>query len=76
MKIAYILPSLANKGPIIVAKDLVNVMSKHGHECFVFYFDDKNQLHFQCPTQRIKMNTFIDFNSYDIIHLLHSQDSR
>ena len=40
MKIAMILPSLANKGPILVARDLCIEYKKMGHECSVFYFDD------------------------------------
>lgn len=36
MKIAMILPSLANKGPILVARDLCIEYKKMGHECSVF----------------------------------------
>lgn len=68
MKIAYIVPSLANKGPIIVCKDLVTVMVTHGHECIVFYFDNIVELQFTCVTQKIKFSHSIDFSSFDVIH--------
>ena len=32
MNIAYIVPKLANKGPIIVVLELVNQMIKNGHQ--------------------------------------------
>lgn len=50
MKIAYIVSSLANSGPVIVVCDLVSMMLKHGHEVEVFYFDDKVELDFPCAT--------------------------
>lgn len=68
MKIAYIIPSLANRGPIIVCKDLVTVMVNHGHECIVFYFDDIVELQFSCITQKIFFLHSIDFSSFDIVH--------
>ena len=50
MRIAYILSSLANSGPIIVAYDLVQLMIRNGHSVEVFYFDDKTDLDFHCAT--------------------------
>ena len=40
MKIAYIIPSLANKGPILVVRDLCVELLKIGHFCDVYYFDE------------------------------------
>lgn len=68
MRIAYILSSLANSGPIVVAYDLITMMVKHGHYVEVFYFDDKNELIFPCKTTKIAMTSKIDFSSFDIIH--------
>ena len=68
MRIAYILPSLANKGPIIVAKDLVLTMTAHGHSCKVFYFDDIIETEFNCPVQQIKFSRTINFNEFDVVH--------
>ena len=68
MKIAYIVPSLANKGPVIVVKELVDQMTSNGHECTVFYFDDIQQLSFACSTKRLFQNERINFLEFDIIH--------
>lgn len=67
-RIAYIVPSLANRGPVIVVKELVRQMISHGHECTVFYFDDKLPITFDCATHRIRKNEKIDFSAYDIVH--------
>lgn len=69
MKIAYIIPSLEQGGPTNVLHDLVEVMTKHGHTCVVYYFDkkDKEQV-FSCSTVHIKLLDSIDYSHYDIIH--------
>lgn len=69
MKIAYILPSLRNQGPIIVVKNIVDYLVEWGVEIDVFYFDDfPSAMHFNCPVKKISMKTPIDFERYDIIH--------
>jgi len=68
MKIAFILPSLANKGPILVIQDLVRELVKHGHECHVYYFDEIVQLDMPCATYKISFFKKINFNAYDIVH--------
>lgn len=68
MNIAYIVPKLANKGPVIVVLELVNQMISNNHKCTVFYFDKEIEIKFPCKTQRISFFHKIDFNSYDIIH--------
>ena len=69
MRIAYILSSLANSGPIIVAYDLVQLMIRNGHSVEVFYFDDKTDLDFPCATHRIKMKSRFPFSGgFDMIH--------
>ena len=40
MKIAFLLPSLANKAPIIVANELVRLLLEKGHSCDVYYFEN------------------------------------
>jgi glycosyltransferase involved in cell wall biosynthesis len=70
MKIAIILPSLANKGPILVARDTIEYILSNYKNVYidVFYFDDGPSVDFICPT--IKINFFIgfDFDNYDILH--------
>ena len=68
MKIAMILPSLANKGPILVTRDLCIEYKKMGHECSVFYFDDIVEVELPCPSKRISFWRPIDWNAFDIVH--------
>lgn len=68
MDIAYIVPSLANKGPEIVVKELVTSFVRDGHKCIVFYFDDKIELSFDCPVKRISNKEVINFSKYDVVH--------
>lgn len=68
MKIATILPSLANKGPILVARDLCIEYQKNGHECYIFYFDNIVEIEFPCPTNQISFWKSIDWADFDIVH--------
>ena len=69
MKIAYILPSLRNQGPILVVKHITDFLVEWGHSIEVFYFDEtSSNIKFKCPVQHIKMGTPIDFDYYDVIH--------
>lgn len=68
MKIAFILPSLANTGPILVIQELVAALVRQGHECDVYYFDNILQLEMACPTYKISFFKKINFNAYDVVH--------
>lgn len=69
MKVAILLPSLNNKGPIIVARNLVNEMvTRNDVECEVFYFDPIEKLKFNCPCTRITSLKDVDFDRFDILH--------
>lgn len=70
MKIAYIIPSLARKGPILVVKDIVDNLVGNAliDEIVVFYFDDIVEVEFRCLTKQIKFIERIDFDKFDIIH--------
>ncbi|MDE6106295.1 MAG: glycosyltransferase family 4 protein [Bacteroidales bacterium] len=78
MNIAYIVPKLAQKGPVTVAYELVCQMTAHGHVCTVFYFDEgPDELGFPCETRRISWRGGraadggtggLDFNRFDIVH--------
>ncbi len=70
MKIAYIVPSLIRSGPIKVVHMLIEQL-KSNHEIEVFYFKDitdRELLHFNVPTRKIRFGEKIDFDTYDIIH--------
>jgi glycosyltransferase involved in cell wall biosynthesis len=69
MNIAIILPSLARKGPILVAGQIVNRLVDEDDLCFeVFYFDDIVEVPFNCATRRISLNEEIEWGKYSIIH--------
>lgn len=69
MKVAFVVPSLAPLGPVIVVRNLVERMVAHGHECVVFYFDERdNEMEFPCETRRISFWKGEDFSGFDWVH--------
>lgn len=68
MRIAYIIPSLAAKAPIFLAKSLSDFFRKRGHYVKVFFFDEKYGTSFDCECERINLNRPISFDDFDIIH--------
>lgn len=72
IKIAVILPSLANEGPEIVALDILVALSRQGivdSTSTVYYFDEvASSLPFPIPTKRISLWQKIDFSRYDLVH--------
>lgn len=68
MNIAYIVPSLAAKGPVIVVQDLCRRFVESGHRCKIFYFDDITELDMPCETERIRFRQKIDFTEWDVVH--------
>ena len=68
MKIAFILPSLANKGPIVFTKYLIESIKDKVEYIEVFYFKDIVELDLGVPTKQISFFEKIDFNKFDIIH--------
>ncbi|MGJ0577777.1 glycosyltransferase [Xenorhabdus bovienii] len=68
LKVAFILPSLANRGPIIFTRYLVSQLKNMISYVKVYYFDDIVEVDFTCETQRISFWEKIDFSTYDIIH--------
>ena len=68
-RVAYIVPSLAPLGPVIVVRNLVERMVAHGHECVVFYFDEREKgMVFPCETRRISFWKKEDFSGFDWVH--------
>lgn len=68
MKIAYIIPSLANKGPILVVRELVGQLIGKVEEIQIFYFDDIVEIDFPCQCTKISLHDVIKFDYFDIIH--------
>lgn len=69
MKVAYIVASLGPVGPVVVVRNLVERMVAHGHECVVFYFDEReNAMVFACETRRISFWKRTDYSRFDWVH--------
>lgn len=68
MKVAYILPKLANKGPILVAQDIAEAIGKEVDLIDVYYFDNLFEVDFKCNCFKISFFSTIDFNKYDVVH--------
>lgn len=71
IKIAFILPSLKNLGPIIVVKDIVDGLLKHENvSVTVFYFDNFKHDILSFDVDCIRINFFHknDFSDFDIVH--------
>jgi glycosyltransferase involved in cell wall biosynthesis len=69
MKIAYILPSLVNTGPIVVVNNVVKHIKNKVELIDVYYFNESpSTLNFDCNVFHISKSDSIDFDKYDIIH--------
>ena len=69
LRIAFVVPSLAPLGPVIVVRNLVERMVAHGHECVVFYFDEREKgMAFPCETRKISFWRREDFSRFDWVH--------
>ncbi len=52
-----------------MVRNLVERMVAHGHECVVFYFDEReNAMVFACETRRISFWKRTDFSRFDWVH--------
>lgn len=67
IKIALILPSLAYKGPILIAQSIVNELSDDV-DFDVYYFDPIEETTFNATTIKIDFKQKINFTKYDIVH--------
>jgi glycosyltransferase involved in cell wall biosynthesis len=68
MKVAFIIPRLVNKGPVIVIRDLVKLLSDQIEVIHVYHFGSENEIIFDCPTFKISLFDKIDFDFYNIVH--------
>jgi glycosyltransferase involved in cell wall biosynthesis len=69
MRIAYILPSLVNTGPIVVVNNVIKHLKGKVELIDVYYFDESPEtLIFDCNVFHISKSEVIDFDKYDIIH--------
>ena len=69
MKVAYIVASLGPVGPVVMVRNLVERMVANGHECVVFYIDEReNGMEFACETRKISFWKREDFSEFDWVH--------
>lgn len=71
IKIAFILPSLKNLGPIIVVKDIVDGLLKNENlSITIFYFDEFEEDILDFGVNCIRINFFhkLELSEFDIIH--------
>lgn len=70
MKIAYILPSLKNVGPVRVVLDIVNNIcnTRRDIEIVVYYVKDIVDVSFPCECRKFSWVSFFELYSFDIIH--------
>jgi len=70
MRIAFVLSSIGNYGPFIVARDIIKGIKENSEKLDVFYLKySENALDFTADkVTKIKFSDKIDFSDYDIIH--------
>jgi len=68
MRIAYIVPSLDSKAPVLLVKRLSDYFVSNGHGVKVFYFDNLVNVNFNCATEQIGMDKPINFDDFNIVH--------
>ncbi|HDM8221365.1 TPA: glycosyltransferase family 4 protein [Vibrio campbellii] len=69
-KIAYCITALANKGPVIVIKDIVNNIASKC-DVTIFYIDDIVEVEFPESVKLVKLNSAFqhyDFSEFNIVH--------
>ena len=68
MRIAFLIPRLVQKGPVIVVRDLVEKLIDKVDLIHVYHFGNENAVEFKCPTFEIGFFHKINFDHYDIVH--------
>ncbi|MFQ2414362.1 glycosyltransferase family 4 protein [Aeromonas caviae] len=67
MKVAIIIPSLKNVGPVKVAFDLVSSLFRE-IDFTVFYIKESSGFEFPCNTQKLTWRNILSLYDYDVIH--------
>jgi glycosyltransferase involved in cell wall biosynthesis len=68
-RIAIIVPSLRNCGPVNVAYNIVDGL-KHREDLLfnVFYLDKKGSVKFDCTSEQLSVRNFWQLYKYDVVH--------
>ncbi|MDW2402514.1 glycosyltransferase family 4 protein [Vibrio sp. 1262-1] len=69
MKVAMLLPSLRNVGPVRVAYDIiVGLKGNNNIDFTVFYLNDIVELDFPCKVEKLTLSNVFNLYSYDVLH--------
>lgn len=68
MNVLLIVPSLARKGPVIVARDIVDGLRRQGHGVEVWFLDEKMELEFPCTVRKFSFSCLCRLKKFDVIH--------
>lgn len=67
MKIAFLISSIKEVGPVLMVRTLIAQLQQAGHECTTFYFDNV-EIDWDTPLERISFFRPYDFGTFDIVH--------
>ncbi len=67
-RIAYLLPSLDPKGPVIMVRPLVRHLVDKLDAIDVYFFNEPRRIEFPVTTRKIGLSHRLDFDRYDIVH--------
>ena len=68
MKVAMVLPSLRNVGPVRVAFDIITSLQNADVDFTVYYMNEDSELDFPCETIKLSIKTIPALYSFDVIH--------
>jgi glycosyltransferase involved in cell wall biosynthesis len=68
MRVAFLLPSLQNRGPIVFTKYLIEGLLPHVESIEVFYFKDIVEIDLPVRCKKISFFSKYDFSDFDIVH--------
>lgn len=67
MKIAFLISSIKDVGPVLMVRTLIAQLQQAGHECTTFYFDNV-EIDWDTTLKRISFFRPYDFGTFDIVH--------
>lgn len=68
MKIAFIVPSLLNRGPIVFTKYLTDALMASGIDVTLFYLKPQVEFKFNCECVRLHFSNLHKLEDFDIVH--------
>lgn len=67
MKIAFLISSIREVGPVLVVRTLISQLLRAGHQCTTFYFDQA-EIEWEGDIRRISFFLPHNFKGFDILH--------